>query len=382
MHLDAFITGHGSFLPNLPVTNEQIGDVLGSVSDVSAKIRRRILMNNGIRTRHYAIDPESKEPSHTNAQLTARAIHTLAASANFDLADLECLVCGTSSPDQFIPSHGSMVHAEIGSPPCEVATTAGVCCSGISALKYAYLNVASGSVRNAIVTGSELASTSLNARHFEPALELLRAELGREPMLGFSTEFLRWMLSDGAGALLVASERGHGPSMRVDWIDLTSYAPESDVCMYYGMEKQADGSTIGFRRAPDLVSLCKGGYLNLSQDVAVLKERLPILAVRAIERVKDKRQLCADKIDWLLPHYSSEWFHQPLYDALVKLGLEIPQERWFTNLSTKGNTGSASIFIILDELISSGRLQRGQRLLCLVPESARMTFAFVHLTVA
>jgi 3-oxoacyl-[acyl-carrier-protein] synthase-3 len=382
MRLDTFITGHGSFLPHEPISNEQIDEVLGAVGQGSAKLRRRILIANGIRTRHYAIDRRTGEPTHTNAQLTARAIQAAARNANFDLDELQCLVCGTSSPDQFIPSHGSMVHAEIGSPPCEVATTAGVCCSGISALKYAYLNVASKEVTNAIVTGSELASLSLNSNHFRPALALLGAELGREPMLAFATDFLRWMLSDGAGALLLTPERRTGPSLKIDWIELVSHATESDVCMYSGMQKQPDGSAVGYRLVPDPIALCKGGFLNLSQDVAVLKERLPVLAAKAIDHVKRKRNLSADRIDWFLPHYSSEWFRQPLYDALVRLDLEIPQDRWFTNLATKGNTGSASIFIILDELLSSCQLRPGQRVLCLVPESARMTFAFVHLTAA
>ena len=43
--------------------------------------------------------------------------------------------------------------------------------------------------------------------------------------------------------------------------------------------------------------------------------------------------------------------------------------RWFTNLSTKGNTGSASIYIILDELASSGKIRSGDRLLCFIPET-------------
>jgi 3-oxoacyl-[acyl-carrier-protein] synthase-3 len=50
-------------------------------------------------------------------------------------------------------------------------------------------------------------------------------------------------------------------------------------------------------------------------------------------------------------------------------------------LPYKGNTGSASIFIMLDELFRSGRLQRGERLLCYVPESGRFSTAFMHLTV-
>jgi len=35
---------------------------------------------------------------------------------------------------------------------------------------------------------------------------------------------------------------------------------------------------------------------------------------------------------------------------------------------------------MLEELARSGRLKSGQRLLCFIPESARMTFAFLHLT--
>jgi 3-oxoacyl-[acyl-carrier-protein] synthase-3 len=377
----AFITGHGVFLPNAPVSNERIGDVLGTIGS-STKVMRRILLANGIRSRHYAVDPESRQQTHTNVQLTAEAIRALAANGGFSLDDLDCLVCGTSSPDQFIPSHGSMVHAEIGCPPCEVATTSGVCCSGMTALKYGYLNVASGAVENAIVTGSELASPSLMAEHFRPAMALFESEAAASPALGFATDFLRWMLSDGAGALLLTRRPRSRPSLRVDWLDLLSYAPESEVCMYSGMQKQRDGSTIGYRLVPNPRELSKGGFLNLSQDVAVLKDRLPALAAKAIEHIKNKRNLSAECIDWLLPHYSSEWFHQPLYEGLARLGLEIPADRWFTNLATKGNTGSASIYIILDELLSSTRLTTGQHLLCLVPESARMTFALLHLTVA
>jgi 3-oxoacyl-[acyl-carrier-protein] synthase-3 len=66
---------------------------------------------------------------------------------------------------------------------------------------------------------------------------------------------------------------------------------------------------------------------------------------------------------------------------MAKLGDAPPPQRWFTNLKYKGNTGSASIFIMLEELFKSGKLKAGQRILCLVPESARFTFACMQLTV-
>ena len=121
-----------------------------------------------------------------------------------------------------------------------------------------------------------------------------------------------------------------------------------------------------------------GGLSRYFRLVARLRPDVPP------ERVRTALDVASEPLRQAFPRASANWPPRltPLYDALVRLDLEIPQDRWFTNLATKGNTGSASIFIILDELLSSCQLRPGQRVLCLVPESARMTFAFVHLTAA
>jgi 3-oxoacyl-[acyl-carrier-protein] synthase-3 len=125
----------------------------------------------------------------------------------------------------------------------------------------------------------------------------------------------------------------------------------------------------------------RDGFLSLAQDVRVLESRLPALLEKATRRVIEAHNLVSDDIDWLLPHYSSNWFRQRLFDGLANVGFGIPWNRWFSNLTSKGNTGSAAILIMLDELMSSGRARAGDRILCIVPESSRMTFGFVHLTV-
>ena len=377
----AFVTGLGAFLPNDPVDNDAIDRVLGTVNQISGRVKQRVLLNNAILNRHYAIDPETGKPTHTSAQLTCEAIRALARNANFSLDDMDCLVCGTSSADQIIPAHGSMVHAELGCRPCEVVTTMGVCCAGITAFKYGYLNVASGNSRNAVVTGSELASPSLTARHFQPELDRERKEIGKEPMLAFENDFLRYMLSDGAGAMLIEPKpRDNGLSLHIDWLDILSFATETEVCMYFGLRKEKGNSIASYRHVSDPAELSKGRFLSLAQDVNVLRERIPALTHKALMATKRKRELVSERIDWFLPHYSSKWFRQPLYDLLIDDGVPIPYEKWFTNLPSKGNTGSASIYIMLEELARSGRLKSGQRLLCFIPESARMTFAFLHLT--
>jgi 3-oxoacyl-[acyl-carrier-protein] synthase-3 len=56
-------------------------------------------------------------------------------------------------------------------------------------------------------------------------------------------------------------------------------------------------------------------------------------------------------------------------------------DKWFMNLSRVGNVGSASILPCLEELMNSGNLKKGDKILLSVPESGRFSFAYAYLTV-
>lgn len=244
-----YIVATAVALPNRPVSNDEMEDVLGRSHGVSSAAKRVILRNNGIHYRYYAIDPETGRVTHTNAQLTAEAVRALAVSSGFNLSKLECLACGTSSPDQWIPSHALMVHGELTGPPCEVVSTAGVCCSGMAALKYAWMSVAAGLAGNAVATGSEVSSHVLRSSYFEDVQEVVAdGNSEGKRLLAFERGFLRWMLSDGAGAFLLRrTPPARGVSLRIDWIEYVSYAGEMETCMYWGATKRADGGLDGWR---------------------------------------------------------------------------------------------------------------------------------------
>jgi 3-oxoacyl-[acyl-carrier-protein] synthase-3 len=377
-----YITDLAGFLPNAPVSNDGMERVLGMVAGKPSRARPITLRSNGIRTRYYAIDPATGKATHNNAALTAEAVRRLVAKSGLELAAIECLCCGTSSPDQIKPAHANMVHGELGGPPCEVVSTSGVCTSGMSALKFAYLNVASGLAVNAISTGSENASSFMRAANFGTESEATLAELDARPELVFEKDFLRWMLSDGAGAALVRNAPNVGRlSLRIDWIESLSFAGDMPVCMYSGAVL-ADGRLRGWREPDDRADILRDDYFAVKQDVRLLNEQvLPVTVGRALPPVARKHQLKPEDIDWFLPHYSSEYFRSRLAASMAACGFAIPFERWFTNLSEVGNVGAAAVYLILDELMYSGRLQRGERLLCYVPESARFAVSYMHLTV-
>ncbi len=381
--MNAYLTGTGSFLPHDPVPAENIETILGMVGGRPSRARARILKANGIRTRHYAIDPKTGKTTHDNAQLTAEAVKALARRCGLDVnGDLALLACGTSTPDQFLPSHGSMVHGELGSPACEVMTASGGCCTSMAALKYAAMAVASGEARNAIATGSELTSALMRAAHFGPEIDERLRALEEKPYLAFEHDFLRWMLSDGAGALLIEPQPRRGmPSARIEWIEYLSFAGQMETCMYHGARKV--GPRIeSWKTTEDPRERVRQGFFNMGQDARLLTEHICRVCVNeALAIVLKKHPLRADEIDWLVPHYSSAYFKDEVTERFREAGLPIPPERHFTNLSTKGNTGAASPFIMLDELFTSTPLRSGQKILVAVPESARFSVAYMLLTV-
>ena len=354
-----YITQSAAFLPNAPVGNDDMERILGQVGGRPSRARQIVLRSNGILSRHYAIDPKTLAPTHTNAQLTAAAVQGLGEA--IDISDhMNCLACGTSMPDQFMPNHAVMVQGELGLPAIEVVATSGVCLAGLTALKYAYLAIASGMHDTAVATGSDAPSPALSAQNFTAEIDARVESLEKNPELAFEKDFLRWMLSDGAGALLLQDAPRKGVlNLRIDWIETLSYAGEMETCMYAGAIKNEDGALTGWasmsaeRRLDESV-------MSIKQDVRLLNDNIIHYTVeRPLPGLVRKYGLTPAAIDYFVPHYSSSYFRQPVLDGLVKAGFCIPHERWFTNLTHKGNTGAASIYIALSSRRTAEKRRAG-----------------------
>jgi 3-oxoacyl-[acyl-carrier-protein] synthase-3 len=379
--MEIYINDIAAFLPNDPVTNNEIETVLGAVHNIPYRIKNRILKNNGIEKRYYAIDRKTGALNYTNAQLTAEAVRRLRPYQGFSVNDIQLLCCGTSMADVILPGHGLMVQGELGIPTCEVITTAGICLCGITSFKAAYANVALELSDNAVSTGSELASSLLRSNFFEHLKG--DPDFKHHPVLNFESDFLRWMLSDAAGAVFMSGKKNKkGKSLHVDWIESVSYAGQLETCMYAGAHKNEDGTVIGWRQLNSLEEALANNYFALKQDTELLNRDVVRVTVNwGLSRAIERRKIKPEEIDWYLPHYSSDFFRDRIYKAMEEIGFKVPYEKWFTNLAYKGNTGSASIYVIMEELFHSGELKEGQKILCFIPESGRFSVAYVLLTV-
>ena len=368
---EVYITSSGTFLPNEAVSNEEMEDFLGRINGENSRAKDRILKQNGIKTRYYALN-KKQETTHSNSQLAINAVKAALDNGNLRLSEVELLCTGTTQGDLPVPGFASMVHAGLDIHRCEVASFQSVCASGMMALKNAYAQIKSDEKNNAVCVGSEFPSRLFKASRFEAQ---------GVNSLDFDTEFLRWMLSDGAGALVLQNKiNENGISLKIDWIDLKSHANEFPVCMFTGKTDNKDENEQTWLDYPSYEKASEAGAINLKQDTRLLDKVIKTGVSHYFELI-NQGKIEKDNVDWLCCHYSSEIFKEPIQELMQKGGGEISDEKWFSNLSSKGNTGAASIFIILDELMQSGKLKLGDKILCMVPESGRFITSFMQLTV-
>ena len=189
------------------------------------------------------------------------------------------------------------------------------------------------------------------------------------------------MLSDGAAAVLLENKPNNNElSLRIDWIEIKSYSNISEPCMYAGGLKNENNEITPWRDL-EPEQLINNSVFTLKQDSRLLERYVTDTGGRFLKDLINNGRLNDSDIDYFLPHISSEFFRDKIMDSLRKYDIKIDASRWFTNLDKIGNIGSASGFLMLDELLYSGRLRAGDRLLIMVPESASFSYSFVHLTV-
>lgn len=371
----AYVTGSGQFLPGEPVSNDAMADYIGRLSLQAARLGRLTLRRNGIRSRHYAMRPDGTT-DWTLARLGAAALDDLFARSGLDRRAVGYLATATTQNDLMVPGLASGLHAQSGLPPVEIASMQSVCASAMMALKSAALQVAAGEHAAALAVGAEFSS-----RYFRPGHYHGTAAMNADGTLPSDAEFLRWTLSDGAAGVLVEDRPApRGLSLRIDWISLRSFADRFAPCMTGGAALNEQGDLVPWSHFPTIAEAAQAGAFQLRQDVEALHRMLPVW-LGELMRLVDEGRVDPGGVDHFLCHFSARSLRDEMVALARKAGCLIPEDRWFTNLYEKGNVGAASLFLLLDDLLRSGRLAAGQTVLCAVPESGQCVMAYAMMTV-
>jgi 3-oxoacyl-[acyl-carrier-protein] synthase-3 len=292
--------------------------------------------------------------------------------AGLGVGDLSMLAAATTQGDYIVPGHAAMVHAALGAGPLEIASMQSVCGSSLMAAKAAWLSVRAGEHDVAAACAGEFSS-----RWFRPSFYEGTALVDTQGRLRPEADFLRFTLSDGAGAIVIEPRPRPG-ALRIRFIDIVSLASRFDPCMWAGstIADRADTATAWSHAGPRAAHAA--GAIALLQDFELLKKVIRAWIGVYLEKV-DQGRIVPAEVDWALVHYSAKSLRAEIVSLLEDTAGMIPEEKWFSILREKGNVGSASIWLMLEALLASGQVRPGQKILCVVPESGRALVGFMML---
>ena len=350
MKNDVFITGTSCFFPNEPILNEDMEDFLGLIAGKHSRVKPIILKQNGIKQRYYALT-KKQEITHTNAEMAIRSIQRLLEHSAITNQEIELLTCATSSPDQMLPSHASMVHGLMTTKPMEIFSASGICLSCLQAFKTAFWGVLTGEKRNAICSTSELTSATLLSKNYDIEYERC-ADLGTQPYMALEKDFLRFMLSDGASAVLLQDNPGNGKALKVEWVEMTSFANELPTCMFMGAESEENGDLRSWKSFSNQERIDRSLFV-VKQDVKLLGNHAVPYWAKHIKYCLEKHKVSPDTISYVLPHVSSMFFYDKIINELKQTGIGIDEGKWFTNCQRSA--------ISLQQLYSQFWMSSGRR---------------------
>src|SRR5690606_28975325 len=130
------------------------------------------------------------------------------------------------------------------------------------------------------------------------------------------------------------------------------FSGDYPVCMQLGMKENGGQTHLDY---PSWAAAEMDGALSLRQDIRLLPHLFDIGIHEYIGLVRDE-WVDPERISHFLCHYSSEKFIPVVDELMSNAGLSIPRERWFSNLAWRGNTGAASILIMLAEFLETRAL--------------------------
>jgi len=300
----ATIVGTGCALPEKILSNFDLEKMVETSDEW-------IVTRTGIKERRMVADGQD------NSDIAAEAALKALAMAGLDVQDVDHIFVGTVTPDRILPSMACTVQEKIGASHAACLDINAACSGFLYGLQIAQSLIQSGSSDTVLLIGAETLTR----------------------ILDFQDRNTCVLFGDGAGAaVLRPCDAGTG----VLSVKLGADGAQGDMLTVPagGSERPATHETVSAR----------------DHFIKMRGNELFKYAVRAMEQISRDALAEAgrevEELVALLPHQAN----QRIIDATAdRLG--IPKEKVMMNIERYGNTSAASVPILLDEVVRSGRVK-------------------------
>lgn len=304
----AHITGWGMSAPERVLTNDDISKMVDTND-------RWIRERTGIRERRIA--REDQFPSTLAVEASIKALRV----ANLRPTDLDLIICSTSSPEYIFPATACLIQDRLGATKAGAFDLLAACSGFIYALNMGAQAIRSGSIKNALIIGSETLSRFINWKDRNTCI----------------------LFGDGAGAfVLQASEQPGGVLSAV-------------------MHSDGSGGDLltlewgGSRHPANEATLVNGKHYIQMDGKEVFRFATRVMA-SATQEVLACAGLTIDQVQWIVPHQAN----MRIIESAAR-GLKLPMDRFIVNLDRYGNTSTASIPMAMVEALEKGQIKPGDK---------------------
>ncbi len=360
------VAGTGSCLPGHPVPNDRIEEVLGRLRDAPPKVLSfvdnmgpRMLERSGIHTRHFAVDPETGNLTHTFASLSEVAARNALEMAGMSAGDVELLIVSCPSYDQSTPPTSALLQERLGIETCAEMEIHSNCSGMGKGVQIAFDALANGRYRTALVCYSQLSSVYLRSCYFnQPKMDKVNAAL-------------RWILADGAGAVLLRAGDPTDERRRV----IDTFVESVGGGRPAGMKAGGAAADLTEKNC-QIPELYNAGRHHLWQDFNAVNDSAAPLLLEGLVRFTSKLGIPSSAVDhYIVSIPSLKLYEDHIPAFLDRLG--VTREQIQFRCARIGYVGGAATLVHLDQMVRSGEIKPGQLVVVHAVESSKwMTAGF------
>ncbi len=353
------IIGTGSYLPGKPLTINEVDDILGHLDKAPKKIvkwlgRMRKLMEEMLEVEyyHFAISPDTHEFTEDNISMSVKAAQVAIKNAGLDPRDIDFIGYGSAHQDQ-MPTASVLIQEKLGIEKCAEMSIHANCTSAYKAFLAAYDFIRLGRAKTALVISSSMSSSELRADYYN------QEKVQKEEL------FLRYFLSDGAGAIVLqADENSQKKGLYVNNAYIESVGGKKPAGMRnkrpaYWMNPKEEYEK-GLHHLAQMYNEQLGDHFH---------EEKGSVFYHGLKRMLDTYKIDTQKIKYFQVNFPSKHISELVIDECEKLGIK--RDTLYTKISSMGYVGPPMAFICLDKILNEENLEPGDVILSFVTEVSK-----------
>lgn len=353
------IIGTGAFLPGKPLNIRQVDEVLGKLDKAPKKIQKWLermlnLMDQMLEVEfyHYAISPETKQFTDDNISMSVKAAKQAIANAGIQAEDIDFIAYGSAHQDQ-MPTASVRIQEELGIEKCAEMSIHANCTSAYKAFLSAYDFIRLGRAKTALVISSNMSSSELRASYYNQGI-VKKEEL-----------FLRYFLSDGAGAVIMqANNDSEKSGLFVSSAYIESVGGKKPSGMLnkrpaYWMNPKEEYEK-GFHHLSQMFNEQLGNHFH---------EKNGSVFYNGLKRMVEIYNINLSKIKYFQVNFPSKHIAELVIEECERMGID--KNTLYTKISSMGYSGPPMAFISLHKIITEEKLEKDDIILSFVTEISK-----------